>query len=237
MYESMYLVSFSRQITDGHLKTNTVSDAGTYFRKETIMKKVTIVLQVLAMIAALVTPGVMAADKTAIENSSVFVIFGPEDYARTGEEPETFLEAFSVSRSEKTHFMRIYNGGNAGQFEKMVSSAVIALNDATVVRPSHFNQNTQYIDDSIFGLFKNVFFECYVKEHDSNYDFNTLSSLIERVKFSDNNNSISNDLEKFRNAINNNSTEKNHKLIKSFYNSLNKKNELSINDISEIIVK
>jgi len=50
-------------------------------------------------------------EEAQIENTSFFVVFGPEDYTCYRGKPETIAETFSIPDPDKVYFIRIYKGG------------------------------------------------------------------------------------------------------------------------------
>jgi hypothetical protein len=82
-------------------------------------------------------------------SAGTFTAFGPKDYIRTTGKPTTAMEDFSVLDPNTSYTLHIYNGGKNNQFKGKVSSAVISLDGAEVVRPNEFNQNVSHIENPI----------------------------------------------------------------------------------------
>lgn len=81
--------------------------------------------------------------------AGTFIAFSPKDYSRDVGQPETVTDLFSVYNPNTSYTIHIYNRGNSGQFEKIVSSAVIKINDIIIVGPEDFNQNIGFIERPI----------------------------------------------------------------------------------------
>lgn len=91
----------------------------------------------------------VADQGSEVEQANHFVVFGPNDYARDKGKPKTITDTFSILNPSKSYAIRIYNSGSEGQYEKMVSSAIITLNDNPVIRTKDFNGNVPFIEREI----------------------------------------------------------------------------------------
>ena len=91
----------------------------------------TAIRSLVAAIAITTTPGLIAG---------TFLTFGPEDFPRTG---SPYTRSFSVVNPSLPFTLRVFNGGNSGQFEQMLSSGTVTLNGTDVVVGSDFNQGVR----------------------------------------------------------------------------------------------
>ncbi|HSF14476.1 MAG TPA: PKD domain-containing protein [Vicinamibacteria bacterium] len=73
-----------------------------------------------------------------------FTVFGPEDFERGKGKPQYITRKFHVEDPSLEYTLVIYNGGRGGGVDP-VSSALITLNGAAVVRPDAFNQKVTII--------------------------------------------------------------------------------------------
>src|SRR5882762_9992766 len=80
--------------------------------------------------------------------AGTFTTFG-ETFQRATSAPVTVTRSFSVWNPSTTYTLRIDNGGfPAGQLCR-VSSATIAVNGVSVLRPSDLNQNVAVVERSV----------------------------------------------------------------------------------------
>ncbi|MEW6684157.1 MAG: Ig-like domain-containing protein [Nitrospirota bacterium] len=70
-------------------------------------------------------------------------------YTRGTGAPITEVDTLAVRDPSTTYLLRVYNGGLVDAPTEFVSSSVIAINGATVLGPSEFNQNVQYIEEPV----------------------------------------------------------------------------------------
>jgi len=88
-------------------------------------------------------------------HAGTFVAYGPESFARTTADPIDVTRSFAIKNPNTTYTLRVANGGFKGEFDKLVSSGVIALNGAPVVTQNDFNQNVALIEKPVTLLAKN----------------------------------------------------------------------------------
>ncbi|MBI2451143.1 MAG: PQQ-binding-like beta-propeller repeat protein [Parcubacteria group bacterium] len=74
------------------------------------------------------------------------IAFGPETFIRSTDKPATIIRNFSVANPDANYFIQIQNGENS---TNRVSSAIIKLNDQTIVPPNEFNQNVPGLSKGI----------------------------------------------------------------------------------------
>lgn len=67
-------------------------------------------------------------------------LLGPKKYTRTKAKPDVYTEKFSAT--SQTGFLRILNGSEEGK--NRVTSASIYLNDAPLLDPNDFKNNSNY---------------------------------------------------------------------------------------------
>lgn len=75
-------------------------------------------------------------------------IFGPEDFVRSTEEPQTESRTFSTAGSQGPFLLRLENGGADGTFGR-VSSALVTLNGEVVFGPRDFNQTVGLLEREV----------------------------------------------------------------------------------------
>lgn len=74
-----------------------------------------------------------------------YLVYGPENFTRAAGQPVIETRTFSVRRPGTDYQVRIYNGGNRGQFARS-SNAHVKLNDRWVALPSDFSPQVQLIE-------------------------------------------------------------------------------------------
>ena len=93
-------------------------------------------------VLALVVAGMLASLAAVLANSGN--VFGPEDYVRRRGRPVTITRKFNVQDRDADYILRVYNGGDQGQFRRS-TSARIYLNGVLVVSPNEVNRNVELI--------------------------------------------------------------------------------------------
>ncbi len=73
-----------------------------------------------------------------------FIVFGPENFVRDRAKPFPENQTFTIPNAPTEYRLRIFNGGEHGEF-KRVSSAIVWLNGARIVGPKQFNQTVSKI--------------------------------------------------------------------------------------------
>jgi hypothetical protein len=79
---------------------------------------------------------------------SAFSAFGPEDFLRSTGAPVQEVRTFTVSNPGLFYTLRLYNGGQQGQYCP-VSSAIITLNGLEIWGPNNFNPNVILLEASV----------------------------------------------------------------------------------------
>lgn len=83
-----------------------------------------------------------------LASAGTFQAFGPENVTRATGKPVPATKNFTVLNPNTSYTIRINNGGVSGEFTK-VSSAVITLNGAQIVKPNEFNQTVTVIEKPV----------------------------------------------------------------------------------------
>lgn len=80
----------------------------------------------------------------------VFSVFGPENFVRSGNARATEVRQFEVQQPNDAEFnLHVFYGGLKQDFQGVVPSAIVRLNNEPVVTPSDFNRNSHYIKKPI----------------------------------------------------------------------------------------
>ena len=103
-------------------------------------------LTIICLVFFLPLLSVNAEERSESLPKGYFVVFGPEDYSRTTSKPEITIDTFSFLNPQTSYILKIYNGGNKGQFMEKVSSVNITLNDLDIVQPNGLNQNIDIVE-------------------------------------------------------------------------------------------
>lgn len=80
--------------------------------------------------------------------ASSFTAFGPEDFIRRTGAPVQETRTFTVSNPSLPYMLRVYNGGQQGQYCP-VSSAIVTLNGHAIFTPSNFNPHVILLEASV----------------------------------------------------------------------------------------
>ncbi len=76
---------------------------------------------------------------------SAFTAFGPEDFVRRTGAPVQETRTFTVSNTRLPYVLRLYNGGQQGQYCP-VSSAIVTVNGRPIFTPNNFNPNVTLLE-------------------------------------------------------------------------------------------
>ena len=77
-----------------------------------------------------------------------FTIIGPRHFERITERPATLVTAFTAPKAASGYTLRLFNGGDRGQF-RPASSAVVVVNGKTVLGPSDFNPKISMLERAV----------------------------------------------------------------------------------------
>jgi PKD domain len=80
-----------------------------------------------------------------VSRASSFTAFGPEDFVRSTGAPVQETRTFTVSNPGLPYMLRLYNGGQQGQYCP-ISSATVLVNGRTIFSQSNFNPNVTLLE-------------------------------------------------------------------------------------------
>ncbi len=77
--------------------------------------------------------------------ASSFSAFGPEDFVRSTGAPVQETRTFTVTNPGLPYILRLYNGGQQGQYCP-VSSALVIVNGQAIFTPNNFNPHVTLLE-------------------------------------------------------------------------------------------
>ncbi len=77
--------------------------------------------------------------------ASSFTAFGPEDFVRSTGAPVQETRTFTVANPRLPYVLRLYNGGQQGQYCP-VSSAIVTVNGRVIFTPNNFNPHVTLLE-------------------------------------------------------------------------------------------
>ena len=116
-------------------------------RKTDRLRSIKLAMFVASILFLFVASVILAVPRfeSAQNATGIYLVYGPATFVRATGKVQIETSSFGARQPGKDYLIRILNGGQAGQFDR-VSSAQVAINQQFVAVPSEFNQQVQIIE-------------------------------------------------------------------------------------------